>query len=208
MSEYIATSPYLVPNRNEGAFQHLRRGWVDRGLKECLELADAGDIDAKAVGGWMLFVSIREPRDLDRALRLLTEAHDSGSEFGTYGLAWLKFECGSREEAFELMRKAAAREFPPAVVDVGRFYLAGVGTRVDPRCAEYSFRSAMKLGHRLAAMYLADAWAGGRYAFWKTALGRIALLPTRLVCTARALVARYEPGGLIYVMRRSPIDRN
>jgi TPR repeat protein len=195
---YKPHSSVYVPPRREQAFELLRNDRWDDGLEACWRLARTGDVDAKAVVGWMLFVSVDTERSVDVAEQLLHEASESGSDFATFGLAWLSHTKGLSGECFTLMSRAAQHGFLPAVLDLGRLYWNGIGTRVDAGKAEVQFCIAARRRHGMAATFLLQLWATGACGQLKARMGRILRPLATRICILISVVKRHGEGGLTY----------
>jgi len=198
VNAYKSHSTFYVPSRDEYAFRTLRAGEYDVGLAECLKLAQKGDIDAKAVAGWMLFISVDVERNLDVAEQLLHEASEAGSAYGAFGLAWVAHKRGMKDRCFELMQMAAQQNFIAAVVDLGRLYTNGVGTLKNPIKAEAQYLAAIHLHHRFARAMLLQLWARGDRGIRKARIARYLWVPTMAVAAIRIMLARYDEVGLVY----------
>lgn len=187
-----------VPPGDEPAFMAIRSGDFVSGRSQCLKLAERGSVDAMAVAGWMLFAAAGGERDLSRAERLLGDARANGSVYGTFGLAWLSHARGEFARCYALMAEAAGNEFSPAVLALGRLYLAGVGTAVNHARAESCYYTAVRQRHRAAPAALLGLWAFGRCGLVKQTLAKVLWTPVRAICAVLMGLKRFDKEGLIY----------
>ncbi len=190
----------FVPRREDAAFVSIRNGHYDSGLLKCLELAKAGDTDAKSLAGWMLFNGVGGQKLVDDAEQLLIEAREEGSAYGTYGLAWVSLSRGLPSRCYSLMKESADAGFVPAILDQGRLLAGGIGTKKDLSRAEKCFVSAVRLGHRMAPPCLLELWSYGQSGLLKWAAAQLLKYPVAILCTFACLGARHEERGLFFNM--------
>jgi TPR repeat protein len=191
-------STVYVPAGDEFAFRTIREGDYAAGLAASLQLAEQGNVDAKAVAGWMLFIGAGCTRNLVDSERLLEEARLAGSAYAAFGLAWLNYERGEFGRCHVLMLEAAEAGFLPATLDLGRLHLKGIGTRRDHAKAERQYCEAARRGHRMAPVALLRLWTFGRCGKAKAIIGKLAWWPARAICALLVVFKRFDQEGLFY----------
>lgn len=98
--------------------------------------------------------------DLGRVETLCVEAARSGDPYSQYVMGWICRAAGRDVEAVDWLKKAAAKGvFLPAIVDIARFMVGGIGVVAPDRGAALAILwDAHKLGHRMALVYIAELW--------------------------------------------------
>jgi TPR repeat protein len=115
-------------------------------------------------------------RDRQRALELAYPHAVSGVPIAQFLVAWILVEERRRTDAIGFMRRAASQGFPAALLDMGRFYLNGVGVPRDVTAALTWYRRAAEAGHILGRRLILEQYALGRFGRVRQRLAR-ALLP-------------------------------
>ena len=101
------------------------------------------------------------PIDRERAAELCQEDAKAGYPYAQYILAWTSAEAGHVLQAANWMRQAAQAGFPPAIYDMGRFYLNGIGVAKDRSLGVSWFWKATMAGHLIALRGLLQQYRAG-----------------------------------------------
>lgn len=101
------------------------------------------------------------PINRERAAELCLGDAKAGYPYAQYILAWVSAEQGHPVQAANWMRQAAQAGFPPAMYDMGRFYLNGIGVAKDRSLGVSWFRRATKTGHLIALRGLLQQYRAG-----------------------------------------------
>jgi TPR repeat protein len=122
---------------------HMWDGNLDRIAKA----ASSGDCLAKVRLGLCYEHGEATPEDRDKALKLYEEAAFEGLPEAQYRLAMcLLMENPESARGFCFLRDAAGQGLEEAMVQMGRQYYSGVGTKQDHRRAAMFFESAAEAG--------------------------------------------------------------
>jgi len=101
---------------------------------------------------------------LDRAEQLCLPAARSRDSYAQYVLAWILVEQRQGKEAYRWMNRAAsAGDYLPALADLGRFVLGGVGIRSPDVARGIGLLwSAHRRGHKAALPFICDNYRRGK----------------------------------------------
>ncbi|HZF29527.1 MAG TPA: hypothetical protein VE907_10440 [Gammaproteobacteria bacterium] len=167
----------FVPPQLASIRSALHRGEPSQMIAEASRLAALGSGDAKALLGYLeLRAAVTGQSRYDRAEVLSQEAFRQGNAFGEYVLGWVRFEQGRPVDALAHLVASGKQMFLPAIVDVGRFMVSGIGVKeADPIAAEKMFLLAHRLGHRVALPYILRIYRRGKRGVWRRLLGFVAL---------------------------------
>jgi len=101
---------------------------------------------------------------LDVAEQLCLPAARAGDSYAQYVLAWILLELQRPEEAFRWMNRAATEgNFLPALADLGRFTLGGMGLRHPDVARGISLLwSSHSRGHKAPLLFICDTYRSGR----------------------------------------------
>ena len=100
---------------------------MDEKLKACIELCEEGDPEMCAFLGKEFYYGINIPQDLERALRYLTVAAESGDAISQFTLGFMYWSGRGTEpdidKAYVLFLKAAEQDIPEAMYNVAKILL-------------------------------------------------------------------------------------
>ena len=100
---------------------------MDEKLQACIDLCEEGDPEMCAFLGKEFYYGWNIPQDLDRALRYLTVAAESGDAISQFTLGFMYWSGRGTEpdidKAYELFLKAAEQEVPEAMYNVAKILL-------------------------------------------------------------------------------------
>jgi hypothetical protein len=113
--------------------------------------------------------NLNQSIDRPKALRLCEQDAINGYAYAQYLVAWISAEEGRMLDASLWMRRSAAQGFPPALFDMGRFYLNGIGVRKDRQLAKGWLWKAVRSGHVIALRVLLQQYRAG----WHGSLRKI-----------------------------------
>jgi TPR repeat protein len=133
-------------------FEHLHNDNDTAAINILRRLIDAGNMEAAALYGWMMYAYERS-RSAKQAFNALTTAAESGLEFAQNFLAYLYWSGWQlpqdKKKAAQWYRKAARRDYPPALFALGMMYIEGDGVKRDgEKGVAYLVRAAVQLGAR------------------------------------------------------------
>ena len=112
-------------------------------VKMFRKAADKGNAEAMAVLGHCYLFGFGVKADKAEGLKLLQNAAGKGEAGAMLLLAKLSFDAGKEKESFEWCKKAADLDNTKAMVELARYYLFGIGVKVDKA-------EGMKLLHKAA----------------------------------------------------------
>ncbi len=100
---------------------------MDEKLQACIDLCEEGDPEMCAFLGKEFYYGINIPQDLDRALRYLTVAAESGDAISQFTLGFMYWSGRGTEpdidKAYELFLKASEQDIPEAMYNVAKILL-------------------------------------------------------------------------------------
>ena len=112
-------------------------------VKMFRKAAEKGNAEAMAVLGHCYIFGFGVKADKAEGLKLLQNAAEKGEAGAMLFLAKLSFDAGKEKESFEWCKKAADLGNTKAMVELARYYLFGIGVKVDKA-------EGMKLLHKAA----------------------------------------------------------
>lgn len=122
----------------------------EKTVDELKDMANAGDIDAKAALGVIYLNGDCVDRNLQLAYRYFKEAADNGNSRGLNGLGILyeggEFVKKDEQKAFELYKQASEKGLAQACMRMAICYHYGVGTAIDYQKAAYYYELAGEKG--------------------------------------------------------------
>jgi TPR repeat protein len=152
------------------------RNDVSGALKLISAACEAGSPSAECVLAQLyLTASANLGRDKKRALELAYPHAVNGNALAQVVIAWIYVEDGRPLEAIGFMRRAASQQFPPALLDMGRFYFNGIGVPRDRAEGLNWYRRAHASGHVIAWRLMVREDATGRRGRWRKWAARTAL---------------------------------
>jgi TPR repeat protein len=133
-------------------FEHLHNDNDTAATSMLRRLIDAGNMEAAALYGWMMYAYGRS-RSAKQAFAALTTAAESGLEFAQNFLAYLYWSGWQlpqdKKKAAQWYRKAGQRDYPPALFALGMMYIEGDGVKQDgEKGVAYLVRAAVQSGAR------------------------------------------------------------
>ena len=132
---------------------------VDKNIKEGIRwketAAKQGNASAIYDMGLMYYKGEFVERDEGEAIRWFTAGAKIGDRGSQYYLGLIKFRDGYIDEAVSLISKAADKNYPEALLDLGVIYLTGQGgVKQDPAKSYTLFTKAAKSGVAEAAYFV------------------------------------------------------
>lgn len=122
----------------------------EKTLDELNEMANTGNVDAKAALGAIYFKGDGVDRNLQLAYRYFKEAADKGNARGLNGLGifYEEGECVKKNirKAFELYKQASDKGFAQAYMRTAICYEYGEGTEIDYQKAAHYYKLAGEKG--------------------------------------------------------------
>lgn len=189
----VINYPFYMPDLGPAVTQLLVAGKLGLLVQELQRLGALGSRPAAAFLGFLhLKGAAGEPPNAERAEELCSSVARDGDAYAQYLMAWICRATGRDVEALNWLRKSGAKGlFPPAIVDVGRFIVGGIGIESpDTRAALAVLWDAHRLGHRMALVYIAQIFRRGGFG----AMGRIfGMLLYPIAITRAILFARRWP---------------
>ena len=189
----VINYPFFMPDLGAAITQLLVAGELGRFVHELQRLAALGSRPAAA---FLAFLYLKgaagEPPNAERAEALCSSIARDGEPYAQYVMAWICRATARDIEAMNWLRKSGAKGlFLPAIVDVGRFMVGGIGIESpDARAALAVLWDAHKLGHRMALVYISEIFRRG----FLGAIGRIfGVLLFPIAFTRATLFARRWP---------------
>ncbi len=178
-SKPVIFDPSLAVSR-----QAYISGRAEEAFEICRDLAQTGHAEAQATLSAMWLYGQGRPQSAEEAETWARKAPRLGSAHGTYVLAFVALYRERPELARRRMLDAAERDFPPAVLSLGRFCIDGIGAPADPARGIQLYRRATTLGHTHGGFALRDYIA-------RTAATRPRRLMARLHRAAEAIRAAW-----------------
>lgn len=133
-------------------FEHLNNDNDSAAIGMLRRLMKAGNVEAAALYGWLMYVRERN-RSAGQALAALTGAAESGFAFAQDFLAYLYWSGWhvpeDKKKAAHWYRKAARKDYAPALFALGTMYVEGDGVKQDgEKGVAYLVRAAQQSGAR------------------------------------------------------------
>lgn len=133
-------------------FEHLHADNDTAAISMLRRLVNAGNVEAAALYGWMMYAYERS-RSAEQAFVALITAAESGLEFAQNFLAYLYWSGWQvpqdKKKAAQWYRKAVRRDYPPALFALGMMYIEGDGVKRDgEKGVAYLVRAAGQSGAR------------------------------------------------------------
>jgi TPR repeat protein len=159
-------SAELVHRNYRYAKNHLRGNPAER-FRQFKQLAEKGHARSMCEVGPSYIKGTGTEPNLDEGEMWLRRAVDLGDFWGYWVLGRLYFRQKRYEEARKTLAIAAAAGFSPALHDMGKIYLLGLGVEEDlPKAKDY-FERAMNAGSlfakaRLGRVLLKDSHIGSK----------------------------------------------
>lgn len=115
------------------------------------KVANAGNAEAKYRLGMMLFNGAEMAKDAPRGLALVQESADAGfaaaqTDYGRALVVGIPGVTAAPATGLGYLEKAAAQQFPQALMLLGEIYERGAGVAANPRKALEYYQAAQKLG--------------------------------------------------------------
>ena len=191
--------PLFVPDLGEKAKELLVGGDLF-GLS--VELERLSRLGAKPAQALLAYLCLKGApgvaRDIKRAEALCSDAAAAGDPYAQYVRAWVCRITGREVEAMDWLRRASKALFPPAVVDVGRFMVGGIGVQApDSKSALLVLWDAHRVGHRMALVFIANILSAGHRGIVGRVLGM--LLYPFAIARAALYSRRYPTSECIFI---------
>lgn len=196
---HVFNYPVFIPELGGNIKKFLLDGNVTGLISELRRLSSLGSKPAQALLAYFYMKQSSEPPSgTNMPEAMCVDAANAHDPYAQYVLAWIHRVNGEEIEAMKWMFKSAKALFPPAMVDVGRFMLGGVGVaKPDPSSALKVLWNAHQIGHRMAAVYAAKILCAGHRGLLGRALG-VFLLPIAILRVA-LFCKRYPLSDCIFL---------
>jgi hypothetical protein len=149
--------------------------FLQKKYKEALDeyriLADGGSIAAQLRIGWFYQEGLGVPRNTDEACQWYKKAAENGSSLGQFYLGSLYAREKNYQQAVDMLNKAAAQNYMPAMYRLGQMYDAGEGVAPDRKKALEYIEQAAEMGHLFAQRNIAGRMIKGDYGITKIPQG-------------------------------------
>jgi TPR repeat protein len=157
--------PLFIPPDAFDLVAVLAKQGREQFITDLISRADSGTAWAATTLGLLELKGEIDGRvHLDRAEQLCLPAAHEGNPYAQYVLAYILVEQRRPEDGFRWMNRAATSgNYPPALADLGRFVLGGVGIRhPDVARGIALLWSAHRRGHKAALLFICGAYRSGR----------------------------------------------
>lgn len=161
MRDIVArTRQLIIPESLAQVRLQVEYGDFESAHDACRGLAEAGDAEAQACLAALLWDGVGVTLDRPHAKRWARQSCVAGHGYGEYLLASFAYSHRAHSQASRWMQQSAAKQFPPALLGLGRFYIFGIGVAKDPDAGLACYRQAEALGHRFASYVIWDYRSG------------------------------------------------
>lgn len=174
--------PLYVPSELRQVRAFLSQGDLPAAINELLMHARLG---SNAAAATLDYICLRHPSRPLVEYKLIAElcraaAHRS-YPYAQYVVACREYEQGNFKSYARWLHRAARRNFPPAISDLGRAVLESSNNRAHWLLAMRCFRRALIRGHLLSVLYCLRVCKRRKVSIGVSILGRIAF-PLALLC--------------------------
>ncbi|MEZ5499805.1 MAG: tetratricopeptide repeat protein [Steroidobacteraceae bacterium] len=167
-------TPVLLTPSTASANGHYFALHAESALAEFQRLANEGNLDARATLALIKATgSLGQEPNLPAARELVELGASRDHAYSQHVMAWLLVEENQPLHAVQYMRQAARQGFSPALLDMGRFYLNGIGVTKDRRIAMEWLWRAYKAGHAVAKRYILQQYRAGHFGRSRKWLGHL-----------------------------------
>jgi len=126
------------------------------------QLADKGDVEAKAALGYLYFSGIGVKKNSEKGISILREAANEGSPKAAFNLAQILMKNGRSYEALDFMTRSADKGMPEAEIVLADWYYFGQpGIEIDYNKAFEFYSRADVRGNPLAQNALGSIYYHG-----------------------------------------------
>lgn len=154
--------PIFLPPELGAATQLYESRRAEEALEELQRQAESNPAARAVLAALHMTGNLELPIDRNKSRVYCADDARDGYAYAQYLLAWLCVEERDATQAVNWMRKAAMAHFPPAELDMGRFYLNGIGVSKDYDLALDWLWKAWRAGHVIALRYLLQQYKKGR----------------------------------------------
>lgn len=174
--------PLYVPSELRQVRAFLSQGDLSAAINELLTRARLGSNSAAAT---LDYICLRQPSlplvEYELTEKLCRAAANRSYPYAQYVVACREYQQGNYKSYARWLHRAARRNFPPAISDLGRAVLEASSNRAHGFLAKRCFRRALMRGHLLSVLYFLRACKEGKFSGGTSILGHLAF-PLALLC--------------------------